>query len=67
MKAMLVGAALALMLGAIPASAETVIHAGHGAVVIKRDHHRHYHCKTVRTRTRLPNGNVIVKTRHVCR
>lgn len=23
-------------------------------------------CRTVRTRTRLPNGNVIIKTRRVC-
>lgn len=69
MKAMLAGAALgALLLGAIPASARTVVHTGHGAVVIKRDHpHHRRHCRTVRTRTHLPNGNVIVKTRRVCR
>lgn len=69
MKAMLAGAALgALLLGAIPASARTVIHTGHGAVVIKRDHHRHHRdCRTVRTRTRLPNGHVIIKSRRVCR
>jgi hypothetical protein len=37
------------------------------------DHGHHYgwrdnyaECRTVRVRTHLPNGNVIVKTRHTC-
>jgi hypothetical protein len=28
--------------------------------------HNHAECRTVRVRTHLPNGNVIVKTRHTC-
>jgi hypothetical protein len=36
-----------------------------------RDHHHgwwrhHAECRTVRVRTQLPNGNVIVKTRRSC-
>jgi hypothetical protein len=69
MKAVILGAAIgALVLGALPASAEVVVRGGHHGVVVKHvdRHHHHHHCRTVRTKTRLPNGHVIVKTRRVC-
>ena len=66
-----VGAVLA---GAGPVSAQVVVHDRDNVVVrghIDRGHHygwRHSHaeCRTVRVKTRLPNGNVIIKTRRSC-
>jgi hypothetical protein len=63
-----------LLLGAIPASAQVVVH-DRGDVVVHRNYDRGHHyrwykhraeCRTVRVRTRLPNGNVIIKTRQSC-
>jgi len=68
MKAVILGAAIgALALSALPASAAVVVHENHHGVVIKHVNHRHHHCRTVKVRTHLPNGNVVVKTRHTCR
>ena len=69
MKALILSAAIgALALSALPASAEVVIHENHhGVVVTHHAHHYRHHCRVVKVRTRLPNGNVIVKTRHTCR
>jgi hypothetical protein len=75
MKALILSAAIgALALSALPASAEVVIHENHHGLVVRHvdnGHHygwrHHHHCRTVRIRTRLPNGNIIVKTRHTCR
>ena len=57
----------ALALGAaVPAKAEVVVKE-RGAVVVHRDVHRHHaDCRVVKVKTRLPNGNVIVKTRRSC-
>ena len=62
-----------MLVGAGPASAQVVIHE-RGNVVhrhVDRGHHYGWYkhraeCRTVRVRTRLPNGNVIIKTRRSC-
>lgn len=61
----------AVVLGALPASAEVVVRAGDAAVVVGHGHDRnwrnhHADCRDVRVRTRLPNGRVIFKIRHTC-
>jgi hypothetical protein len=64
----------AMLAGAGPASAQIVIHDLGGVVVhrhVDRGNHygwyrHHAECRTVRVRTRLPNGNVIIKTRRSC-
>ena len=64
----------AVLVGAGPVSAQVVVHDRDNVVVrdhVNRGHHygwRHHHaeCRTVRVKTRLPNGNVIVKTRRSC-
>lgn len=74
MKAVIMSAAIgALVLAALPASAEVVVRGTHHGVVVKHvnnGHHygwrNHHHCRTVRVKTRLPNGNVIIKTRQRC-
>jgi hypothetical protein len=54
--------ALALT-AAVPAQAVVVVKE-RGAVVIHKRHHSD--CRVVKVKTRLPNGNVIVKTRRSC-
>jgi len=75
MRMVVLGAAVGtLLLGAIPASAQVVVHDRNDVVVHRnydRGHHygwyrHHAECRTVRVRTRLPNGNVIIKTRRSC-
>jgi len=64
----------AMLAGAAPVSAQVVVRDRDDVVVrdhVDRDHHHgwwHHHaeCRTVRVRTQLPNGNVIVKTRRSC-
>jgi hypothetical protein len=70
----------ATVIGALPASAQIVVQQrDHGARVVVRDHsdrgrhygwrhesRRHADCRVVRVKTRLPNGNVIIKTRRSC-
>lgn len=59
---------------AAPASAQVVVRDRDDAVVrehVDRGHHygwyrNHAECRTVKVRTRLPNGDVIVKTRRSC-
>ncbi len=75
MRAVVLGAvAGTLLLGAIPASAQVVVH-DRDDVVVHRNYDRGHHygwykhraeCRTVRVRTKLPNGNVIIKTRQSC-
>lgn len=80
MKLLIIGAAIgAMLLGALPASAEIVVRERGPAVVVGGGHHygwrarhdgwrRHRaECRVVRVKTRLPNGNVIIKTRRTCR
>ena len=78
MKSLVLGAVIAAtVIGAMPASAQVVVREG-GARVVVRDHDRHegwrhegwrrHHadCRVVRVKTRMPNGNVIIKTRRSC-
>jgi hypothetical protein len=81
MKILVLSAAIAAtVIGALPASAQVVIREGGDRVVVRehRDNGRHegwrhdgwrrHHadCRVVRVKTRLPNGNVIIKTRRSC-
>ena len=73
MKMVVVAAAVAAVVaGAVPASAQVVVR-DRDAVVhrhVDRGHHYGWYkhradCRVV-NRTRLPNGNVIIKTRRTC-
>ncbi len=75
MRMVVLCAALGGMLASvIPASAEVVVRDRDNVVVrehVDNDHHHgwwrhHAECRTVRVRTQLPNGNVVVKTRQSC-
>jgi hypothetical protein len=77
MKVLVIGAAIAATLaGAVPATAQVVVRERGDAVVVHRDrdHYRGHHygwrshadCRTVRVKTRTPNGDVIVRTRRTC-
>ncbi len=78
MKILVLSAAIAAtMLGVIPASAQVVIQERMGSdrVVVRQhtDSGRHQgwrrhrnECRVVKVKTRLPNGNVIIKTRRSC-
>ena len=74
MRLVVLGTALGMaLLYAAPASAEVVIREREGVVRehVDRGHHygwykHHAECRTVNVRTRLPNGDVIVKTRRSC-
>lgn len=62
------------LVSAAPVSAQVVVRDRDDAVVREHaDHGHHYgwyrhhaECRTVKVRTRLPNGDVIVKTRRSC-
>jgi len=62
------------VVSAAPASAQVVVRDRDDVVVrehVDRGHHygwyrHHAECRTVKVRTRLPNGDVIVKTRRSC-
>ena len=72
MKVLVIAAAAAATLFAtLPASAEVVVRERGDAVVVGHGHHygwrrHHAECRVVKVRTRLPNGNVIIKTRRTC-
>ena len=75
MRLVVLGAAVgALIVGASAASAEVVVRDRDNVVVREHFDEGHHHgwyrhhaeCRTVRVKTRLPNGNVIVKTRRDC-
>ncbi|MFY9602349.1 MAG: hypothetical protein WB540_01385 [Pseudolabrys sp.] len=75
MRMVVLGAAVgAMLIGAVPVSAQVVVHDRDDVVVrehVDRGHHygwyrHHAECRAVRVKTRLPNGNVIVKTRRDC-
>jgi hypothetical protein len=75
MRMVVVCAAVAGMLAsAIPVSAQVVVRDRDDVVIREHVHHGHHYgwerhhaeCRTVRVRTQLPNGNVIVKTRRTC-
>lgn len=81
MRLLVLGAVLAAtVMGALPASAQIVIQerGDRDRVVVRHDNGRHEgwrhrswrrdhaDCRVVRVKTRLPNGNVIIKTRRSC-
>jgi len=81
MKLLVMGAVIAAtVIGALPASAQIVIQERGDRAVVREhsdsgrhegrrnDGWRRHHadCREVRVRTRLPNGNVIIKTRRSC-
>ena len=75
MRLFVMGAVIgATVLGVLPASAQGMMRDRDDGVVVRhmdRDHDRdwrrhHADCRVVRVRTRLPNGNVIIKTRRSC-
>jgi hypothetical protein len=72
MRMVVVAAAVATMLaGAIPASAQVRDRDAVGHRHVDRGHHYGWYkhradCRVVKVRTRLPNGNVIIKTRRSC-
>lgn len=79
MRMVVLCAAVGMLASAVPVSAQVVVHERDNNVVIREhsDRGRHYghhygwerhhaECRTVRVRTQLPNGNVIVKTRRSC-
>lgn len=79
-KLFLIAAAFAALTVAVPASAQVNIRAGENGVGVRvgpapdrgmhRGNWRRSHarsCRVVKTRTVTPRGNVIVKTRRVCR
>jgi hypothetical protein len=78
MKLLVLGAVLAAtVMGALPATAQVVIQerSDRDRVVVREhmDNGRHEgwrrshaDCRVVRVKTRMPNGNVIIKTRRSC-
>lgn len=77
MRLMILGAAIgATLMGALPALADSVVVRPNGNGVVVREgegyhHSRNWHrsyasCRTVQVRTRMPNGNVVVKSRRTC-
>jgi hypothetical protein len=74
MKMVVLCAAVGMLASALPVSAQVVVR-DHDDVVVRervdRGHHygwerHHAECRTVRVRTELPNGNVVVRTRRSC-
>ena len=74
MRMVVLCAAVGMLASAVPVSAQVVVRDRDDVVVrehVNRGHHygwerHHAECHTVRVRTQLPNGNVIVKTRRTC-
>ena len=74
MRMVVLCAAVGMLASAVPVSAQVVVRDRDDVVVrehVNRGHHygwerHHAECRTVRVRTQLPNGNVIVKTRRTC-
>jgi len=75
MRMVVLGAAVgAMLIGTVPVSAQVVVRDRDDVVVREHvDHGHHYgwyrhhaECRTVRVKTRLPNGNVVIKTRRDC-
>ncbi|HUL88351.1 MAG TPA: hypothetical protein VLU23_09230 [Pseudolabrys sp.] len=75
MRMVVLGAAVgAMLIGTVPVSAQVIVRDRDDVVVREHvDHGHHYgwyrhhaECRTVRVKTRLPNGNVVIKTRRDC-
>lgn len=64
----------AVAVSALPVSAQVVVRDRDDVVIREHDHvdrghhgyRAHAECRTVRVKTRLPNGDVVVKTRRDC-
>ena len=76
MKSVVLGAAVAVTLTAIvPASAQVTVRDREDVIISDHEHgwnrHRSWYrdraeCRTMRVRTRLPNGKVVIKIRRSC-
>ena len=76
MKSVVVGAVVAATLAAaVPVSAQVAVRDREDVIIRDHEHgwnrHRswyrdHAECRTVRVRTHLPNGKVVIKTRRSC-
>ena len=76
MKFIVLGAAMATVLAAaVPVSAQVVVRDREDVIIRDHEHgwkhHRgwyrdHAECRTVRVRTQLPNGKMVIKTRRSC-
>ena len=76
MKSVVLGAAVAVTLTAIvPASAQVTVRDREDVIIRDHEHgwnrHRSWYrdraeCRTMRVRTRLPNGKVVIKIRRSC-
>ena len=76
MKSVVLGAAVAATLtAAVPASAQVAVRDREDVIIRDREHswnrHRSWYrdraeCRTMRVRTHLPNGKVVIKTRRSC-
>lgn len=76
MKSVALGVAVAAMFAAInPTSGQAVVRDRDDVIIRDHEHGRNRdrswyrdraECRTVRIRTRLPDGQVIIKTKHSC-
>jgi len=76
MKSAILGAGVAAVLVAsVPVSAQVAVRDREDVIIRDHEHvwkrHRSWYrdraeCRTVRIRTRLPDGQVIIKTKHSC-
>ena len=76
MKSVVLGAAVAATLtAAVPASAQVAVRDREDVIIRDHEHgwnrHRSWYrdraeCRTMRVRTHLPNGKVVIKTRRSC-
>lgn len=76
MKSVVIGAAVAVTLtAAVPASPQVTVRDREDVIIRDYEHgwnrHRSWYreraeCRTMRVRTHLPNGKVVIKTRRSC-
>jgi len=76
MKSVVLGAAVAVTLtAAVPASPQVTVRDREDAIIRDHEHGRNRHrswygehaeCRTMRVRTQLPNGKLVIKTRRSC-
>lgn len=76
MKSVVLGAAVAVTLtAAVPASSQVTVRDREDVIIRDYEHgwnrHRSWYreraeCRTMRVRTHLPNGKVVIKTRRSC-
>jgi hypothetical protein len=76
MQSVVVGAVIAATLvAAIPVSAQVVVRDREDVIIRDHEHGSNHHrgwyrdhaeCRTMRVRTHLPNGKIVIKTRRSC-